>query len=697
MDRSEQRKIFNKLKKQKEDELKLKTIERFGGKIYQMYLDEEVTLTQAYNHSKSEQLQVDGYKSKSTKGFVTSSKIQLPSEIDTKEILSNYINHSRNHSYMGGVERDKLRVKKTAEVFTPTPLVQTMLDKLPDSVFIDINKTFLDPSCGDGQFLSEVVILKMERSGCSLEQALSTIYGVELMEDNVKLCKERLRGPNPTPEIIAILDKNIVCHDALTYDYTFGEDEYKTIGKKLPYQKHPFVDDEIFNITFHEINQMDYIQFRDYILKYRKELKKVWDEKGIPPYIGKNYKGIVQDLDGLNNKDVSQLYRDSNDTNYEFIIENNWKEGSTCNQFFPSLHKVRVGDSSMWDLLSIDELELRWLRMMVRNLKQDYLYEFSKSFTKKEDVVEKSKEYGLVLHKSDSNNELSFSLEELLELKSKGILDEYHLRNIESELKKIKYFEIRFYKKEQKIFSNLIHILRVSFGNTPVNFHPQVSKFLYEHFLPKDTKSVVYDPCSGFGGRLLGSLLSQRKTHYIGTDINTNLYEPENSYSILGDFVKENIRKDISYHIDRISSDEMNKSKELKKYMGKVDMVFTSPPSFSKEQYSEDDKQSYIKYPNYKDWVTKYLHDTFSIAYKSLKKGGVCLVNISDITINSISLPLELDTISTLEKIGFTYQYQIGMKMQKFMGLKTENVVNRWWDKETESFKKVEPILVFKK
>ena len=124
---------------------------------------------------------------------------------------------------MGGIDRDKLRVKETAEVFTPTPLVQEMLDNLPQDLFEDPTKTFLDPSCGDGQFLSEVVIRKMGISGCTLEQALSTTYGVELMEDNVKLCKERLAGPNPTQEILDILDKNIVCADALKYDYSFGE------------------------------------------------------------------------------------------------------------------------------------------------------------------------------------------------------------------------------------------------------------------------------------------------------------------------------------------------------------------------------------------------------------------------------------------------------------------------------------------
>jgi hypothetical protein len=132
----------------------------------------------------------------------------------------------RNRGYMSGVERDQLRVKQTAEVFTPTELVQEMLDKLEEqdpTLFSDPSKTFLDNSCGDGQFLSEVVIRKMERSGCTLEQALRTTYGVELMEDNVRECRKRLAGPNPTPEILQIVELNIVCHDALTYDYSFGE------------------------------------------------------------------------------------------------------------------------------------------------------------------------------------------------------------------------------------------------------------------------------------------------------------------------------------------------------------------------------------------------------------------------------------------------------------------------------------------
>lgn len=142
--------------------------------------------------------------------------------------MNNYIEHSRNREYMSGVDRDKLRIKQTAEVFTPTPLVQEMLDKLEEedpSLFSDPTKLFLDNSCGDGQFLSEIVIRKMERSGCSLEQALSTTYGVEFMEDNVIECRKRLAGPNPTEEILKIVEKNIVNYNALDYDYLFGESE----------------------------------------------------------------------------------------------------------------------------------------------------------------------------------------------------------------------------------------------------------------------------------------------------------------------------------------------------------------------------------------------------------------------------------------------------------------------------------------
>ena len=132
------------------------------------------------------------------------------------------INHIRNRSYMSGVERDKLRVKATGEVFTPTPLVQEILDKLDPELFKDPSKTFIDPACGDGQFLGEVLIRKIE-NGIDFEIALSAIYGVDLMQDNVELCRERLLCGRD--DLSHIVEKNIVCADGLAYNYCFGEVE----------------------------------------------------------------------------------------------------------------------------------------------------------------------------------------------------------------------------------------------------------------------------------------------------------------------------------------------------------------------------------------------------------------------------------------------------------------------------------------
>ena len=120
---------------------------------------------------------------------------------------------------MSGVDRNQLRIKATGEVFTPTPLVREMLEQIPIDQFTDPTKTFLDNSCGDGQFLGEVLIRKME-NGSTFEQALSTIYGVDMMPDNVDLCRERLLCGRE--DLRPIVEKNIVCHNALTYDYSFN-------------------------------------------------------------------------------------------------------------------------------------------------------------------------------------------------------------------------------------------------------------------------------------------------------------------------------------------------------------------------------------------------------------------------------------------------------------------------------------------
>jgi hypothetical protein len=137
-------------------------------------------------------------------------------------LITNIISHARERIYMSGIERDTVRVKATGEVFTPTPLVQEVLDKLDPVLFKDSSRTFIDPACGDGQFLSEVLIRKIE-NGIDFEQALVTIYGVDLMQDNVDLCRERLLCGRE--DLRHIVEKNIVCADGLEYNYCFGEPE----------------------------------------------------------------------------------------------------------------------------------------------------------------------------------------------------------------------------------------------------------------------------------------------------------------------------------------------------------------------------------------------------------------------------------------------------------------------------------------
>ena len=76
--------------------------------------------------------------------------------------LSDVISHARDRKNLNRIERDYLRVKATGEVFTPLDVITKKLNDLENHdplLFKDPSKTFLEPSCGDGNFLSEVLIL----------------------------------------------------------------------------------------------------------------------------------------------------------------------------------------------------------------------------------------------------------------------------------------------------------------------------------------------------------------------------------------------------------------------------------------------------------------------------------------------------------------------------------------------------------
>ncbi len=122
-----------------------------------------------------------------------------------------------------GFHHTEEAIKQRGEVFTPDKLVSDMLGKLHYSVFKDPTKTFLDNSCGNGQFLYAVLERKVwwlikdggRPAFKAHKQALSTIYGCELDPKNAEECRLRLLKGSQSKELRAIVDHNIITADAL--------------------------------------------------------------------------------------------------------------------------------------------------------------------------------------------------------------------------------------------------------------------------------------------------------------------------------------------------------------------------------------------------------------------------------------------------------------------------------------------------
>ena len=105
---------------------------------------------------------------------------------------------------MDGI-KSKDRVKEHGEVFTPDSIVNDMLDLVDEELHCCtaqeyIEKTYLEPACGDGQFLIRILSRKLEKVASmpienrtmALLKAVSTIYGVDIQEDNVIEARKRM-------------------------------------------------------------------------------------------------------------------------------------------------------------------------------------------------------------------------------------------------------------------------------------------------------------------------------------------------------------------------------------------------------------------------------------------------------------------------------------------------------------------------
>ena len=123
-----------------------------------------------------------------------------------------------------GISRSKERITKNGEVFTPKALVEKMMDKIPVEKWSDPEATFLEPTFGSGNMLICMLECRIA-SGIEPIQALKTLYGVELMQDNVDLCKDRIREVlrankvKIDKKVNDIIDHNFVCSDFFKWDF----------------------------------------------------------------------------------------------------------------------------------------------------------------------------------------------------------------------------------------------------------------------------------------------------------------------------------------------------------------------------------------------------------------------------------------------------------------------------------------------
>ena len=170
--------------------------------------------------------------------------------------------------------KSKQRVRDHGEVFTAEREVKAMCDLVKDETE-RIDSRFLEPACGDGNFLAEILTRKLTvvrkkygKSHLDYEKnavlAASSIYGVDILLDNVLACRERMFGiwdqeytavckrdcNDETREAVRfILSRNIVCGNALTL---------KCVGEHGKDTDEPIIFSEWSFITGSQMQRCDY-------------------------------------------------------------------------------------------------------------------------------------------------------------------------------------------------------------------------------------------------------------------------------------------------------------------------------------------------------------------------------------------------------------------------------------------------------
>ena len=325
-------------------------------------------------------------------------------------------------------------------------------------------------------------------------------------------------------------------------------------------------------------------------------------------------------------------------------------------------------------------------------------------------------------------NNLYLKAEQVQKLKDDGYLNNTQLSNIdviesshtsEAGTTTTYIYQIRWYVKNQGIFPKIIQVFRLGCGQPAVNFPALTAKWIYENYtnhIQQDEPLHIYDSSAGWGGRIIGAMSSRKKTHYIGTDPNPDNFIDDlgiTRYEYVADFYNKNCVDDYSdkltsffdvkpqsntYEVFRDGSELIQHNPKFQKYKGKLDIAFTSPPYFNREQYSQDENQSFKAYSEYEDWRDNFLRPTLTTIYEYLKNDRYILWNIADIKIGANTYyPLEQDSIDILEELGCEYKGKLKMLMTRMMGLDPSKSGIKNAVKYNGTVYKFEPIFVFHK
>jgi hypothetical protein len=140
---------------------------------------------------------------------------------------------------------------------------------------------------------------------------------------------------------------------------------------------------------------------------------------------------------------------------------------------------------------------------------------------------------------------------------------------------------------------------------------------------------------------------------------------------------------------------------EFQQYKGKLSIAGTSSPYFNREQYSDEDTQSYKKFAQYESWRDGFLKPTIETIAEWLRPGGIAWWNTADLKIGKTFLPLEADSKRFFEECGLKYKMTWKLCMNPMPG------AGRTSDEKTSTFKnsckvnskvlKFEPIFIFQK